>query len=113
MEGAGGRPAGIYVREIECVELRPQDVALGAQRSVRLVLLLASVRVLDDPGEGKIRILGSLRETPGEVIEPGGEPGVMLAQAIHAQGDQLAREKLGERRSHSFEMRAGRDKVHV
>src|ERR1700737_90495 len=51
------RPAGVYVREIQGVELRPQDVAFSSQGIVSLVLLFPRAGVLDDPGERKVGVL--------------------------------------------------------
>src|SRR5258708_7324494 len=74
LEGAWGRPAWINVGKIEGVELRPKDIALGAQRGVGSVLLRARLRVFYDPGKGKLGVLGRLRETAGEIIEAAGKP---------------------------------------
>src|SRR5258708_3093495 len=89
LEGTGGRPAGIYIRKIEGVELSPEDVALGTQRGVRSVLLRARLRVLYNPNERKLRVFRRLRQTASEIIEVAGKPGIVLAHAIHAQGNQL------------------------
>src|SRR6266700_2982725 len=37
----------------------------------------------------------------------------LRAHAVHAQSDQLMREKFSERGSHCFEMRACRDEIHI
>src|SRR6266568_2374197 len=87
LEGAGGRPAGIDVRKIESVELRPEDIALGAQRRVRLILFLARARVLNDPGESKLGVFGSLREATREIVETPREPWIVFAETVHSQGD--------------------------
>src|SRR2546429_9363331 len=108
-----GRPAGIDISKIERVELGPEDVALGTQRGVGQILFCARVRVFHDPGQGELGVLRSLRETTGEIIETAGEPGIVLAKAVHAKGNQLLREKLGEGRSDGFEMRSSRDKFDV
>src|SRR6266852_3011631 len=89
LEGAGGRPAGIDVSKIEGVELSPEDVALGAQRGVGEILFHAGACVFYDPGQGEVGVLGSLCETAGEIVETAGEPGIVLAHAIHAPGDEL------------------------
>lgn len=44
------RPARIYVGVVEGIELGPENVALGAERVVGLLLFLASAGVFDDPG---------------------------------------------------------------
>ena len=77
------------VGEIEGVELCPKDVALGAKSCMSLVLIFASARVFDDPGKREIGVFGSLREATRKIVEPAREPGIMLAQAIHAQRDEL------------------------
>ena len=69
MEGAGGRPAGIYVREIESVELGPENIAFGAKGGVGFLLVDARRGVFDDVGEGEVGIFGGLGETSGEIIE--------------------------------------------
>ena len=88
-ESAGRGPAGIDVGEIERVELGPENVALGAKRGVGLVLLLACVCVFHDPSEREVGVFGSLRQAAGEIVEAAREPGIVLAQAIHAQRDQV------------------------
>ena len=86
-EGAGWRPGGLDVGEVEGVELGPEDVALGAEGGVGVFLFGARVRVLDDPGEGEVGVFGGLGQAAGEIVEAAGEPGVVLAQAIDAQRD--------------------------
>src|SRR4051794_10031668 len=68
-EGAVWRPAGIYVGEIEGVELGPKDVALGAEGGVGLILVFAGAGVFDDPGEREIGIFGGLRQAASEIVE--------------------------------------------
>src|SRR5256885_77015 len=68
-EGAGRGPAGTYVGEIEGVELGPENVALGAEGGMGLVLLFAGVCVLYDPGQREVGVFGGLRQTAGEIIE--------------------------------------------
>src|SRR5882672_2966809 len=88
-ECARGRPARIDVGKVEGVELSPEDVALGAQGGVRGVLFQARVRVLDNPGKGKIGVLGSLRQAASEIIEAAGKPGIVFAKPVHAKCDEL------------------------
>ena len=88
-KGAGRRPAGIDVGEIEGVELRPEDVALGAQGGVGKVLLFARGGVFHDPGESEVGVFGSLRQAAGEIVEAARQPGIVLAQTIHAQRDEF------------------------
>src|SRR5258708_5548125 len=106
LEGAWGRPAGINVSKIEGVKLSPENVALGAQRGVRQVLLRARVRVFHDPSQSEFGVFGSLREAAGEIVETSGEPGIVLAHAVHPQGNEFVRKKFGQGRSDGFEMRA-------
>ena len=47
---AGWRPTGIYVGEVEGVELSPEDVALDAEGRVGLILVFAGAGVFYDPG---------------------------------------------------------------
>src|ERR1700674_2365968 len=62
-------PAGINVREVQRIELRPKDVTLRSQRTVRFVLFLARARVLHNPGESEVCVFGRLREATGEIVE--------------------------------------------
>ena len=78
-ECAGWGPAGIYVGEIESVELGPEDVAFCAEGGVGLVLLFAAVRVFYDPCQRKVAVFGSLRQAAGEVVKTVREPRIMLA----------------------------------
>src|SRR5260370_24677127 len=113
LEGPGGGPAGIDVGKIEGVQLSPEDVALGAQRGMGQILFRARTRVSHDPGESKFGVFRSLRETAGKIVEAAGEPGVVLAEAIHAQNDQFFGEEFGEGRSHGFEVRASGYEINV
>ena len=71
----------------------------------------ARAGVFHDPGEGEFGVFGSLRQAAGEIVETAGEPGIVLAQAVHAQRDEFVGEKFGERRSNGFEVRARGDEV--
>src|SRR5258708_38247418 len=113
LEGAGGRPTRIDVGKIEGVQLSPEDVALGAQRGMGQILFRARARVSHDPGESKFGVFRSLRETAGKIVETAGEPGVVLAEAIHAQNDQFFGEEFGEGRSDGLEVRASGYEVNV
>ena len=112
-EGAGRGPAGIYVGEIQGVELRPEDVALGAEGVVGVVLFVARAGVFDDPGEREVGVFGGLRQAAGEIVEAAGEPWVVLAQAIDAQRDQFFRKQFGERRGDGFGVRFRGDEIDV
>src|SRR5882762_1223302 len=113
LEGAGGRPPGIDISKIEGVKLSPEDVALGTQRGVGQILFGARARVFYDPGQGEFGILWSLRKTAGEIVEAAGEPGIVLAHAVHPEGDEFAREEFGQGRSDGFEMRASGYEIDV
>src|SRR5882724_1587827 len=89
LKGAGRGPAGIHVGKVKSVKLGPENVALGAQGSVRQSLLLARVGVADDPGEREFSVFRGLREAAGEVVEAAGEPRVMFAEAVHAKRDEF------------------------
>src|SRR5579859_1860418 len=82
-------PAGLNVREIKGVELGPEDVALGAEGGVGFVLLFARCGVFDYPGKSEVGVFGSLRQASGEIVESAQEPGIVLAQTIHAQCDEF------------------------
>src|SRR5260370_8187479 len=92
LEGAGGRPAGIDISKIEGVKLSPKDIALGTQRGVGQILIRARARVFHDPGQGEFGVLGSLRETAGEIVQTVADPGIMLPHSIHPTSAQF----LGE-----------------
>ena len=59
-----------------------------------------------DPRQGELRVRRSLSETAGEIVQAGGEPGIVLAHAVHAESDEFAREEFGQGRGHGFEVRA-------
>src|SRR5258708_3666562 len=106
LEGAWWRPAGINVSKIEGIKLSPENVALSAQRGVRQVLLRARVRVFHDPSQSEFGIFGSLRKAAGEIVKTTGEPGIVLAHAVHPQSNEFVRKQFGQGRSDGFEMRA-------
>src|SRR5260370_11706528 len=106
LESARRRPSGIDVGKIEGVELGPEDVALGAQRGEGQILFRASARVFHDPRQGELGVLRSLRQAAGEIVQTSGEPWVVLAHAVHAESDELAREEFGQGRGNGFEVRA-------
>src|SRR5882724_9803469 len=93
-ERARWRPSGLYVSEIERVELSPQDVTLVAQSLDRTFLRLARFGVLVYVADSERRILGSLLQSRLEVVEAGSEPCIMLAQPVDAQRDQVAGEQF-------------------
>src|SRR5260370_4825519 len=113
LESGGGRQAGIHVRKIEGVKLSPENVTFGAEGGVSQILLFAGARVFDDPVEREISVFGGLCETAGEIVEAAGEPGVMFAEAIHAQDNQFLREQFSKGGSDGFEVRASGDEVNV
>src|SRR6266852_2333314 len=113
LERARGRPAGIDISKIEGVELSPEDIALGAQCGVGQILFHAGACVFYDPGQGEVGVLGSLREAACEIVETAREPGVVFAEAIHAQDDQFFREEFGQGRSDGFEVRSSGYEINV
>src|SRR5260370_7782908 len=113
LEGAGGRAHRIEGGKIEGVQVGTEDVALGAQRGMGQIRFRARARVSHDPGESKFGVFRSLRETAGKIVETAGEPGVVLAEAIHAQNDQFFGEEFGEGRSDGLEVRASGYEVNV
>src|SRR5579884_637994 len=54
------RPARLDVCVVNRIELRPQNVALGAQRAANQLLLLRSARIPRHPIDCEIYILGHL-----------------------------------------------------
>src|ERR1035438_3122515 len=97
------RPARLDIGEIERVELRPQNVALIAQRLNHAILLGARGRMLEDILDGKRRVFRGLRQPCFKIIKPAGEPRIMLAQLLHAQRDQVARKKFCQRAGHALD----------
>jgi hypothetical protein len=85
--------------------LRPQNFAFLAQCRNGLLLLSVSVRIVGHELKGEFSVLGSLIEPGFEIIQPTGQPRIVPAQSIHSQGNQIAREKLGQRRGYGFEQR--------
>src|ERR1700676_3203231 len=88
-ERARRRPSGFNVSEKQCVELRPQDIALVAQRLDCQVLLRARFRVVVYVVHGELRIFRSLIKSGFEIIQASREPRIMLTQFFNAQGDQI------------------------
>src|SRR5215472_896341 len=113
MEGTRRGPAGLDIGIIKSVKHGPEDIALGAKSGVGGVLFLASARVFDDPGQSEVGVFGCLREAAREVVEAGGKPRVKLAEPFHAERDEAPREKFGEGRGHSFQMRPCGDELDV
>src|ERR1700719_191485 len=106
LESPRWRPSGIDVGKIEGVKLSPEDVALGTQSGVGQILFRAGACVFYYPVQGELGVLRSLRETAGEIVQTAGEPGIVFAQAIHAQDDQFLREEFGQGGGNGFEVRA-------
>src|ERR1700729_3475362 len=71
---AGRRPAGLHVGEIERVELRPENVALVAQRLHGKFLLDPSLGVLTDIIDGEGGVFRSLRQARLEIVQAAREP---------------------------------------
>src|ERR1035438_3884050 len=77
------RPPRLDIREIERVKLRPQNVALVAQGLDHPLLLGARSRMIEHVLNGKRRVLRRFREARLKIIEPAGQPWIMLAQLLH------------------------------
>src|SRR3979490_353182 len=77
------------------------------------VLILARACVLYNPGEREIRVFGRLGKAACKIVEAAGEPGIVLAESIDAQGNELAREEFSEGRGNRFRKRARGNKVDV
>src|SRR5271155_5910967 len=78
-KGAGRRPARFDVREIQCVELRPKNVALVAQCLNDALLSLACCGVVEHVLERKGGVFRRFGQPRLEIGEPGSEPGIVLA----------------------------------
>src|SRR5882672_5674890 len=88
-EGPGRRPPWLNIGEVECVELRPQDVTFVAQSLDRQLLLGSCLRVVVNVVHGEQRILRRLIEPRFKIVQTSSQPGIMLTQFLHAQRDQL------------------------
>src|SRR6185437_14266372 len=95
--GPRRRKRGIHIRMVNGIELRPKNIALGPESVDHLFLLLASLRVFRDKCQSKARILRGLRQSPGEIIQPAREPGIMLFKNTDPERDERRREKLRQR----------------
>src|SRR5579859_132912 len=82
---AGRWPSGLHVGEIERIELRPQDVTFIAERLDREILLGTRPGILVDVVDGELCVFGGLRQACHKIIQPAGEPRIVLAQLLHAQ----------------------------
>src|SRR5208282_1603829 len=102
-KSARRRPARLDISEIERVELRPQNVALVAQRLNGALLLRARRGVFEHVADREGGIFRSLRQPRLKIVERGSERRIMLTHPLHAQRNQVAREKFGERRSDTLE----------
>src|SRR6267143_3586465 len=78
-----------------------------------LVLILARACVLYNPGEREICVFVRLRQAARKIVEAAGEPRIVLAESIDAQGNELARKKFSEGRGNRFRKRARGNKVDV
>src|SRR5258706_6337454 len=92
------RPTRLDVSEIERVELRPKNVTLVAQCLDGALLLHARSGVLEHILKSKRGVVRRLRQPCLKIIEPGSKPRIVLTQFLHAQRDQVARKKFGQRR---------------
>src|SRR5207244_13168075 len=69
LERARRRPTRLHVSEVECIELRPQDVALITQRLDHEFLFAACVRVLKHVVKSKLRVFRSLLKPSLDIIQ--------------------------------------------
>src|ERR1039458_6735568 len=102
-KSARRRPAGLNISEIECVELRPENVALVAQCLDDALLLGARGGVLEHILDCEGGVFRRLRQPRLKVVKPGREPGIVLAQSLHAQRDQIARKQFGQGRGDALQ----------
>src|SRR5258708_26887487 len=107
------RPSRLYISEIERVELRPKNVTLVAQRLDDALLFGACGGVVEHVLEREGRIFRGLRQPRLKVVEPGNKPGIVLTQFFHAQRDQVARKKFGQRRRDALEKWPRPDQVEI
>src|ERR1700722_9649848 len=96
-------PSRLDVSEVERVELRPKDVTLVAQCLDDTLLVCASRGVVEHVLQRKGGIFRGLGQTRLKVVKPGREPGIVPAQFLHAQRDQIARKQFGQRRGDALE----------
>src|SRR5579872_440073 len=82
---SGRRPTWLHVGEVHGIELRPENIALVAQRLDRQFLLGARLRMFADIVDRELCIFGSLRQASLEIVETSREPRIMLAQLLHAE----------------------------
>src|SRR5208337_3805435 len=107
------RPARLDISEIERVKLRPKNVALVAQCLDDALLLGACSGVVEYVLDGEGSVFRSLRQPRLEIVERGSQPGIVLAHFLHAQRDQVARKKFGERRCDAFQKRPRPHQVEI
>src|SRR5260370_10793561 len=82
LKGTRWRPARIDVSKIEGVELSPENVTFGAEGGVSQILFRARARVFYDPCQGEVGVLGSLRESAGEIVGAARGPGIGQGDAV-------------------------------
>src|SRR5450631_310644 len=104
-KSARRRPAGLDISEIESVELRPKNVALVAQCLDDALLFRTRGGVVEHILDREGGVLRRLRQPRLKIVERGREPGIVLTHFLHAQGDQVARKKFGQRRSDALQKR--------
>src|ERR1017187_198903 len=97
------RPSRLDIREVERVELRPENVTLVAQCLNHPLLIRPRGGVIEHEPDGKSSVFRSLREARLKIIQPGCEPGIVLPQFLHAQRDQVLRKQFGKRRSDALQ----------
>src|SRR5208283_77606 len=112
-KSAWRRPAWFDTREIECVELRPKNVALVAQCLNDALLFGTRGGVVEHVLNGKCGVFRRFRQARLKVIKGGSEPGIVLAHFLHAQRDQIAGKKFGQRGSDALQKRPHTHQVEI
>ena len=69
--------------------------------------------MLGDPLQRESRIFRRLMQTRREIVEAARKPRIMLAQTIHSQRDQVAREQFSQRRGHRFQESPVLDQIEI
>src|SRR5260370_5319205 len=112
-KSARRRPARLDISVIERVELRPKNVTLVAQGLNHTLLVRVRSRVIKYVLKREGRIFRRLRQPRFKVVERGSEPGIVLTHFLHAQCDQVARKKFGQRRRDALEKRPRPHQVEI
>src|SRR5437667_6231446 len=95
-KSARRRPARLYIGKIQRVEVCPEDVTLIPQCPDGALLLCAGCGVIEHVLQSEGSVFGRLPQARFKVVKPGREPWIVLPQFLHAQRNQIAREKFGQ-----------------